>query len=82
LIFEYSSRDNIVKIESFGEIISRDRYLLILKMLHFHDNRINNPLKIRTVLDELKISCKTAFYPYENLCIDENLLLFKQFTHI
>lgn len=52
-------------------------------MLHFHDNRINNPfIKIRTVLDELKISCKTAFYPYENLCIDENLLLFKQFTLI
>jgi len=33
-------------------------------------------MKIRYILDKLKTS-KTASYPYEKLCIDESLLLFK-----
>jgi len=34
-------------------------------------------MKIRYILDKLKTSFKTASYPYEKLCIDESLLLFK-----
>lgn len=77
---EYWSKDKLIRTESLGEIMSRDRYTLLLKILHFCDNNIEiyDPImKIRHILEKLKTSFKTAFYPYEKLCIDESLLLFK-----
>ncbi|XP_043524705.1 piggyBac transposable element-derived protein 4-like [Frieseomelitta varia] len=77
---EYWSKDKLIRTESFGEIMSRDRYTLLLKILHFCDNNNENYdpiIKIRHILEKLKTSFKTAFYPYEKLCIDESLLLFK-----
>ncbi|KOX68710.1 hypothetical protein WN51_07398 [Melipona quadrifasciata] len=46
-------------------------------MLHFSDNNIANDdplIKIRSVVDKLRISFSQSFSPYENLCIDESLL--------
>ncbi|XP_043524386.1 piggyBac transposable element-derived protein 4-like [Frieseomelitta varia] len=77
---EYWSKDKLTKTELFEEIISRDRYTLLLKILHFCDNNIENYdpiMKIHHILEKLKTSFKTAFYPYEKLCIDDSLLLFK-----
>ena len=77
---EYWSKDKLIRTESFGEIMSRDRYIFLLKILHFCDNNIENddPIrKIRPILEKLKTSFKAAFYPFEKLCIDESLLLFK-----
>lgn len=39
---EHWSRDKLMKSDIFGEVISRDRYLLLLQMLHFSDNRASN----------------------------------------
>ncbi|KAG5877600.1 hypothetical protein JTB14_010287 [Gonioctena quinquepunctata] len=46
-------------------------------MLHFSDNETVNKDKIRPVVDVIRQSFKTNFVPFENLCIDESLLLFK-----
>ncbi|KAG5864425.1 hypothetical protein JTB14_019600 [Gonioctena quinquepunctata] len=50
-------------------------------MLHFSDNETVNRddklYKIRPVVDVIRQSFKTNFVPFENLCIDESLLLFK-----
>ncbi|KAK1125280.1 hypothetical protein K0M31_020471 [Melipona bicolor] len=77
---EYWSKDKLIRTESFEEIMSKDRYTLLLKILHFCDNNIEHYdpiMKIRHILEKLKTCFKTAFYPYEKLCIDESLLLFK-----
>lgn len=76
---EYWSKDKLIRIESFREILSRDRCTLLLKILHFCDDNIENydPIMIiRHIIEKLITSFKTAFYPYEKLCIDESLLLF------
>jgi hypothetical protein len=65
----------------YSESMSRNRFELLHRMLHFSDNETQIPgdrlYKIRQVLQELKISFKQYLYPYQNLCIDESLLLFK-----
>ncbi|CAK9816580.1 PiggyBac transposable element-derived protein 4 [Anthophora quadrimaculata] len=54
--------------------------MILLKMLHFNNNNIrsDDPLiKIRPIIDLLKNSFAQSFYPYQDLCIDESLMLFK-----
>lgn len=89
LLTEYWSKNKLLRSDIFSKIISRDRYLLLLQMLHFSDDNAFNsdPLrKIRNIIDKLRGTFANAFYPYRNLCIDETLLLykgrltFKQFT--
>lgn len=59
----------------------RDRYIDILRFLHFHDNEdnsINHPLlKIKPVIDHLQAKFLAALVPGKNLCIDESPLLWK-----
>jgi len=62
---EYWTKDKLIRTESFGKMTSRDRYTLLLKILHFCDNNIrdDDPLmKIRYILDKLKTAFKTASY--------------------
>lgn len=58
----------------------RDRYLFLLRMIHFtHElGRTDDCLgKIRDVVNMLRKSFSTTFHPYQELCIDENLMLYK-----
>lgn len=51
-----------------------------MKILHFCNNDEKNDdrlFKIRLAVDDLKTSFQNNFTPYQNLCIDESLLLFK-----
>lgn len=77
---EHWSRDKLLRSDIFGEVISRDRYLLLLQMLHFSDDHVSNSdrlHKIHKIIDELRGTFCKFFYPYCNLCIDESLLLYK-----
>jgi len=54
---EYWIKDKLIRTESFGKIMSRNRYTLLLKILHFCDINIrdDDPLmKIRYILNKLK----------------------------
>lgn len=61
--------------------MARDRYLQLLRALHFSDNNVprnNDTLKkIRVIVDHLRNTFRNAFTPHKELCIDESLLLFK-----
>jgi hypothetical protein len=80
-INEYWSKDCLLKTPMFNEIMSRDRFLLLLRMLHFSDNSADaggdRLRKIRNVIDSLRTSFRGAFSPYRDVVIDESLLLFK-----
>ena len=69
----------------FNQVIRRDRFLLLLRFLHFADNSRYNPndpdrdklYKLREVVDMIKNSCGNAYSPGKNLSMDESLVLFK-----
>ncbi|XP_046837276.1 piggyBac transposable element-derived protein 4-like [Vespa crabro] len=77
---EYWSEDKLLRSDIFSQIMSKDRYFSLLKMLHFSDkaSRTADRLyKINKVVDMLRVSFNNAFQPYQRLCIDESLLLYK-----
>jgi hypothetical protein len=61
--------------------MSRDRYLLLLRLLHFNDNETQIPgdrlYKLKPIIDHLRNVFSEVFTPFKNTCIDESLMLFK-----
>ena len=79
-INDYHSTNPLLHTPIFGKIMSRDRFLLIMKYLHFTDEEeSSDPLKkIRPLLDLLFVSkFKESYTPERNISIDESLLLWK-----
>lgn len=80
-INEYWSYDPLLATPQFSEYMSRDRYLLLLRLLHFSDNdnppERDNLYKIRPIIDHLRQIFGSLFRPFQNVCIDESLMLFK-----
>ena len=86
-IQEHWSTHRVLHAPVFGEIMARDRYLL-LSMLHFSNNSLQAPsdplFKIRIIIDHFRAVFKKYMKPFQNLCIDESLvfkgrLVFKQY---
>ena len=65
----------------FGQLFSRDRFLMLLKYLHFSNksNQVEGDRlhKIKPVINELRKKFKLLIIPYKNLCIEESLVLWK-----
>lgn len=62
------------------KIMSRNRFQLLLKMLHFSDNTKESEdrlQKISPLVNKLQDSFKNYIVPGEYLCIDETLVPFK-----
>lgn len=81
-ITDYWSTNPLIETPIFSQIMPRDRYLLILRNMHFSNNddqkNSNDRLfKIRYVVDHLRSAFKQNLHPFQNLCIDESLMLFK-----
>lgn len=80
-IKENWSVDPLLYTPAFSKYMGRDRYLQILRNLHFANNaeaEANNRLhKVQYVLEEIKRRFKSEFYPFQNLVIDESMILFK-----
>jgi hypothetical protein len=77
---KYWSTNPIIETPFFRVLFSQDRFFLLLRCLHFTDNSISSTdrlKKIRNILDPFKRILKSSFYPFEKLCIDESLLLWK-----
>lgn len=88
-IKDYWSTDHLIATPIFGEVMPRDRFLAIMKALHFNDNE-NQPagdrlFKIQPVVHHMNRKFRSCINPYQNLCIDESLmpwkgrLVFKQY---
>lgn len=77
----YFSKDPVLATPFFGEIMPKDRFLLLLQHLYFSDSISNDSsdklYKIRDLLNLYKHSFQSAYYPEKNICIDESLLLWK-----
>ena len=84
-IREYWSTDPLIETPIFGTIFARDRYDSLLRYLHFVDNEkvssSDRLSKLGSVLDDLKTKFSGAMYPYQNLVVDESLMLWKGRLH-
>lgn len=82
----YWSQHPLFATPLFPGVMSRDRFLLILKFWHFNDNanmpQANAPnsdrlYKIRPLVDELFEKFQTVYTPDVKLSLDEELMLWK-----
>ena len=82
----YWSTDPLYSTPLFGAIMSRNRFQLLLKFLHFNDNAkmpgAHDPspdklFKVRPLLDHLGEKFGEVYTPSCNISIDESLLLWK-----
>jgi hypothetical protein len=77
---EYWSKDKLLRSDIFGELMTRDRYFQLLQMLYFTDDvghTSDRLYKIRNVVEILRKAFNESFQPYQRLCVDESLLLYK-----
>ncbi|CAI6371956.1 unnamed protein product [Macrosiphum euphorbiae] len=65
---------------NFGLIMSRNRFEILMGMLHFSDNTTadttNRLYKLGTVIDDIIINSNHCMQPLKDLCIDESLVKF------
>jgi hypothetical protein len=80
----YFSRRRILSTPGFGDVISRERFELIMKFLHFADNtdkaNYEGPAKLHKifpVLSHLNYKFQNLFLPGQNISVDESLTLWK-----
>lgn len=80
-ISDYWSQEEMFKNAFVPSIMSRNRFELLLRMVHFADNdeNVNNDRlhKIQGLLDRILHNFQTAFEPPELICIDESLIPFR-----
>ena len=81
----YWSTDELFYTPIFSSVMPRDRFLILIRFLHFADNSacdVSDPArdrlhKIRPVIDFVKRRCREVYYPCTEVCVDESLVLFK-----
>ncbi|CAK1595465.1 unnamed protein product [Parnassius mnemosyne] len=78
---DYWSTDQMICQTFPRKIMPRNRFEILLRMVHFCNNnnqRCGDRLfKIRDLIDALNLNFKAHYYPQENLCIDESLVPFR-----
>jgi len=75
----YWSTDELFYTPIFSSVMPRDRFLILIRFLHFADNSacdVSDPArdrlhKIRPVLDFVKRRCREVYYPCTEVCVDE-----------
>jgi len=80
----HSSKRRVISNRGFADVISRERFELICKFLHFIDNEslptYQGPpilFKIYPVICHLNIKFQTLYLPHQNIATDESLTLWK-----
>ncbi|GFQ69598.1 piggyBac transposable element-derived protein 4 [Trichonephila clavata] len=89
-IQDYWTTNYLVETPFFREVMPRDRFLMILKFLHFSDNSLkesrDSPTydrlwKIRKIFDNFNRTFKEVYDPTENVSFDEVIIKFKGRIH-
>ncbi|XP_069177119.1 piggyBac transposable element-derived protein 4-like [Procambarus clarkii] len=82
VIDHYWSKDHTVPTPMFRKYMSRDRFAIILRCLHFANDEDRNDddglWEVRYVLNELIGKYRDFYVPAQKLVIDESLVLFKE----
>ena len=80
-IKDYWTTDEVVETKFIRKLMTRDRFLLVHRLLHFTDNhnldKNDKLVKIRPVIEHLRKAFKEKFRPFQDLCIDESLMLWR-----
>jgi hypothetical protein len=79
------SKRKIIHVPVFSELMSRNRFLLLMKFMHFSDNENfdldNHPnpklRKFFEVMEHLRNRFREVYVPAESLSLDESLMLYK-----
>lgn len=79
---DYWKTHPLFNIRCFGEHMSRDRFLLIMRCLHFAENvPEGNPVdrlhKINPLLNFFNEKMAAIYYPQKELSLDESMILWK-----
>ena len=78
---DYWTKNSLFSTPGFTHFMTYDRFLLMLKHLHFCDNRSqvedDKLAKIRIVLEDIREKFSSKFKPFRDLCIDESLVLWR-----
>ena len=85
----YWSKDALYSTPTFSEVMSHNRFELIMKFFHFKDNSPYNPTnenrdrlhKVQPLIEALHERCQKVYYPGQNFSVDEWLVLFKGRLH-
>ncbi|XP_069187370.1 piggyBac transposable element-derived protein 4-like [Procambarus clarkii] len=81
VVQDYWNKDSLVPSPMFNRYMSRDRFLLILRFLHFENNanedKHDRLWKVRKVFSDLRGKFRDYFVSGQNVVIDESLVLFK-----
>jgi len=78
---DYWSTSPLLHSPIFGKIMTQDRYLILLRMLHFCDNLNQIPgnrlFKIETIVESLRMKFRSVFKPHQKICVDESIIEWK-----
>lgn len=82
VVTDYWKADPMIPTPIFTRFMQRDRFLLLLRFLHFADNSNDRGgddrlWKVRDVMQMVIDGFKKYFYPFQKVVIDESLVLFK-----
>lgn len=65
----------------FGKIMTQDRFLLLLRVLHFSNNRNQIPgdrlFKIKVIVESLRKKFRSTYQPHQKVCVDESIVEWK-----
>lgn len=78
-ISDYWKKDYLFKMNAFSQFMSRDRFFLILRALHFNTNNENSSSldKIKPLINFFNDRMNIIYVPKQNLSIDESLVLWR-----
>lgn len=83
-IQDYWKRDRLFDLRCFSDYMGRDRYLLILRCLHFATNPAQNEAKpndrlykVRPLINYFNKRMCEVYYPGKELSLDESMVLWR-----
>lgn len=80
-IADYWSNDNLFHNNFAKNVMSRNRFEMLLRMFHFNDNLLADTsdklYKLKPLVNILTANFKSLYVPEEYVCIDETLLPFR-----
>lgn len=78
---DYWSKDEVISHPFPRTVMSRNRFEILLRMLHFSENDEENKTdrlhRVRKLMNDLNISFRQHFTANEDICIDESMVPFR-----
>uniref|UniRef100_A0A1B6IDU4 PiggyBac transposable element-derived protein domain-containing protein n=1 Tax=Homalodisca liturata TaxID=320908 RepID=A0A1B6IDU4_9HEMI len=84
---DYWKTDHLFNLKFFSSFMSRDKFLSILRCLHFSTFSGNNPdhdnptEKIKFVVEYFNNKIKSMYYPQKELSLDKAMVLWRGRLH-